>query len=140
MESNNEKRSESQYNLNERSTTLIADMQEQAFVLSNSYKLNASFDKWQSIRLLIEARFSTTERERLDELEELFMEKILVEFPNGLSNSKPMYGLSQKDRYIKSEGLFVKKQRLHKYVKYLMELMRIYKIGLTDKEKRTRLT
>lgn len=136
----NTPRAESQYNLNERITTLIADMQEEAFTLSSTYKLNDSFDKWQSIRLLIEARFNEPETDKLDSLEEEFLEKIIITYPHGLSTSKPMYGLSSKDSYIKKEGLRIKKHRLNKYVKYIMILMRLYKIGMTDKEKITRLT
>lgn len=140
MDDTNQTRTESQYNLNERITTLIADIQEKAFILSNAYKFNASFDKWQSIRLLIEARFNDDEMTELDELENTFNEKIIITYPIGLSSQKPMHGLSQKDNYIKVEGLKIKKDRLNEYVKRIMGLMRVYKIGLTDKEKITRLT
>lgn len=140
METNNENRAESQYNLNERITTLIADIQEKAFILSNAYKFNASFDKWQSIRLLIEARFNKDEIKELNELEESFSERIIVAYPIVLSIQRPMHGLSQRDNYIRIEGLKIKKDRLNKYIKCIMKLMRAYKIGLTDKEKKVRLT
>jgi len=139
MEEISTPRAASQYNLNERSTSLIADIQEEAFRLSNSYKFNHSFDKWQSIRLLIEARFDNDEIEKLDNLENDFHDPIIINFPNGLSTSKPMYGLSQRDNYVKKEGLTIKRQRLNKYIKYIMTLMRLYKLGMTDREKKTRL-
>ncbi len=139
MEENDNTRSASQYNLNERSASLIADIQEEALALSNSYKFNASFDKWQSIRLLIEARFQIEEIVILDKLEERFTEKIIINCPLGLPTSKPMYGLSKRDTYIKKEGLRIKKRKLNRYVKEIMSLMRLYKIGMTDREKKTRL-
>lgn len=133
-------RSESQYNLNERSTSLIADLQEDAFRLSNSHKYGPSFDKWQSIRLLIEARFDYKEKTKLDKLERIFLKRIMIQYPQRLSMSKTIYGLSEREFYIKKKGLEVKRYRLHLYVKFLMELMRAYKIGLTDKQKKTRLS
>ena len=140
MEEDSSPRSASQYNLNERSTALIADMQEEAFLLSAAYKLNDSFDKWQSIRLLIEARFNIDETDELNKLEKQFLDKITITYPHELSLSKPMYGLSPRDNYIKKEGLKIKKFKLNNYVKYIMTLMRLYKIGMTDKQKKTRLS
>lgn len=139
MEEDNNTRTASQYNLNERTASLIADIQEEALSLSNSYKFNSAFDKWQSIRLLIEARFNGDEIKELDKLEEVFTNKIIINYPSKLCDSKPMYGLSERDSYIKKEGLRIKKFRLNKYVKYIMSLMRVYKLGMTDKEKKTRL-
>ncbi len=125
----------SQYNLNEATFFLIADLQREAFVLSNRYKnFDGSFNRWQSIRLLISSRFEDKEKEQLDKLEEEFDEQISFIYPKEINNQH------QKTKYNHKIYYEVKRKKLNDYVKYLMILMRLYKIGPTDLEKKHRLS
>lgn len=125
----------SQYNLNEATFILIGDLQREAFILSNKYRnFNGSFDRWQSIRLLISARFKEKEKEKLDNLEEEFDKNIIVKYPKDLDSESAKRNYNHKIYYQE------KKKNLNKYINYLMILMRVYKIGPTDLEKKHRLS
>ena len=130
----------SQYNLNLASTELMADFQREAFTLANNKRFNDAFDRWQSIRMIIEPRFEQDETNDLDELEKKFWTLPKIKVPANLSTKQDMItGQSQRKNYILSKIHAFKRVALNNYIKCLMGLMRTYKVGMTDKEKVTRL-
>ncbi|KKL63781.1 hypothetical protein LCGC14_2171700 [marine sediment metagenome] len=141
MENDSSKQTkESAYNLNEANFLLIASLQQQAFNLSNKKRFNESFDRWQDIRILIEPRFETYERTKLDQLENNFKGPTKIKIPFNLSSCISMKdGLSNLDKYKIYHINKIKSFKLNRFVKYLMLLMRKYQISQTDKSKVTKL-
>ncbi len=140
METSNETR-ESQYNLNESTTLLIGDLQRDALELSNSFNYAGALEKWNSIRILIEARFDDDEVDALDELYKKFYNISPANIPINLKSKFDMVtGLNSKEIFQRQYLRYNQKKRLHEFVRELMILMREYKISTTDKEKKTRLS
>lgn len=126
---------ESAYNLRQSNILLIADLQREAFELLNkNNNPGASFQRWQSIRLIIENRFDDAERENLDKSEVEFYSPFKTKRP---SNLQP-YSMEKKnyDYYARR----VLRTRLSKYVSKIMVLMRKYGLDLGDKEVKVRLS
>jgi hypothetical protein len=129
---------ESAYNLNHLTIIQIAELQRQAIFLSNRHRYHDSFNCWQSIRLLIENRFTSKEKSMLNKLELNFhnREKILV--PEKLEGNYTQYRL--KELYLKEKTRMIMRKKLNHYVRYLMQLQRKYGITLTDKEHKPKLS
>lgn len=124
----------SKYNLNEATFLLIADLQREAFDLSNKGKnSDGAFERWQSIKLLLEPRFNKEEIEKLDLIESKFYNQVKIKYPIHLKTE------NEKRKYNYDAYRIIKRIRLNGYVKYLMILMRLYKIGTTDLEKKHKL-
>ncbi len=131
------KNRESQWNLNDASFHLIADLQREAIYLMNHQKYNPSLERWIAINKLVESIFSDTEIKMMDRLAEDYFKPIKITFPEKLMES-----LSDKKIKILKQRLplTIKKKRLAKYVRELMILMRRYSLYLTEKEKKHKLS
>lgn len=131
MVDNIEKKGESKYNLNESDFRLIGDLQQQAFYYRNERKnYYEAFQRWVSIRLLLDSRFTPDENKELDKIEEKFM---IMPKPEDL----PYFNNSQIP--MNKKRVVYKIYTLNKYIKKLRELMKKYKIALTDMDRKVRL-
>lgn len=141
MMADQEQTNQSQYNLNEQTILLIADLQRDGITKSNNYNFNKAFDCWQSIRLLIQSRFEDDEKDKLDRLEKEFQTPIpLKKLQQPKYNKLGIDAIRNNEkRYNQIRINIIKRQRLNVYVKELMQLMRVYQISLTDKKLKTNL-
>lgn len=138
-----ERTNQSQYNLNEQTMLLIADLQREAILSSNKKDFYSAFDCWQSIRILIQSRFEDNERKELDKLEKEFIKPIPMVKPSKIDKNFLPSGNIMKEvrerKYNQIRTNIILRTRLNDYVEELMNLMRDYSIGLTDKERKRNL-
>lgn len=143
MDNNKDNTAATQYNLNGAIMMLIAELQKDAINDSHKGRYQSSFEKWESIRHLIEARFDDGECDLLNELGKQFLKPVpIINVPQQL---KPQnyyqvdYKKKERENYIKNHYSSIKKNRLINYIQTLQKLMRKYGLSLTDLEKKIKL-
>jgi len=137
---NKENKSQSKYNLNESDFLLLGKLQEEAFYYRNIKRdYYASLERWVSVRVMVGSRFETSECEELDNIHTEFSKIPKIKMPNNLSRVPSFGNLSPRSKFIKTILTSHKISILDKYSMKLRLLMRLYKIALTDLEKKAEL-
>lgn len=140
VDNNTKKTGQSHYNLNETDFLLLADLQREAFQLRNVKKnYIASFERWRSIRMLIDARFDDKETKILDEIEESFWKPQEIQVPDKLSGISSFGNKSPKKTYIIKIIRSRKLKVLDEYITQIRALMKLHKIAMTDLETKAML-
>lgn len=140
MDNNTEKKGLSHYNLNESDFLLLADLQREGFTMRNSKKnYPEALNRWKSVRMLIDARFEDTENEDLDKLEKEFWSKPKLQVPSNLSNECSFGDMSPRKIYIKQQYRIHKLRKLDLYITKIRQLMKDYKISMTDTQAKEKL-
>lgn len=127
--------------MNESNFVLLGELQTEAFRFMNVKKdYLSAMDRWNSIMFIVESVFTDTERESLDKIEEEFSKTLSFKVPTNLSTSKPMYGVSARQRFIINVYQKHRLKHLRNYIRSLSSLLRQYKVSMTDLDKKKKLS
>lgn len=140
MDNNKEKKGLSHYNLNESDFLLLADLQREGFTMRNSKKnYPEALNRWKSVRMLIDARFSKPEKTTLNKIEKDFWGKPKINVPDNLTDVCSFGDMSPRKKYILRQYRIHQLHELDKYITKLRELMKDYKISMTDTQTKDKL-
>lgn len=141
MVENKQKTGQSQYNLNESDFLLLADLQREGFYIRNHKKnYPEALERWKSVRMLIDARFEEDETKKLDDIQTDFWKRPKeINIPKNLSDYSAFGNVSPRTNYINQIRRRYQLNKLDEYITYLRQLMKIYRICMTDVEKKIRL-
>lgn len=127
--------------MNESNFVLLGELQMEAFRFMNVKKdYGSAMDRWKSIMFIVESVFTETETKNLDDIEEEFNKILKFHVPENLSNSKPMYGVSAKQKFIINVYQKHRLKHLRNYIRSLSSLLRQYKVSMTDLDKKKKLS
>lgn len=131
----------SRYNMNEANFMLLGQLQQEAFYLSNVKRnFTAAFDRWNSIRLIVESVFTDGEKTALDSIDKDFHKSLRLRIPKDLKDTKHMGGKkTEQELYIYNAFQIHKTEHLQLFIRELSMLLRRYKISMTDLDKKKKL-
>ncbi len=127
--------------MNESNFVLLGELQNEAFRFMNVKKdYGSAMDRWKSIMFIVESVFTEPEIKNLDDIEEEFNKMLKFNVPKNLSTSKPMYGISARQKFIINVYQKHKLKHLRNYIRSLSCLLRQYKVSMTDLDKKKKLS
>lgn len=119
--------SEAGWNLSQTTIQLVADTMRQATLYYNRGELTRCFFAWKSIKFCIQNRFSQEEKDLLKNFEKKMKEESVIKRKEKFDEEKIFF----------DETKFA--ELLEEYIDMMTDLLRKYKLDITDKEKKLRL-
>jgi len=130
----------SKYNMNEPNFLLLGDLQREGiYYLNVKRDYVKAFERWSSMALIIGSMFEEDELKELDDIRKKLFEKRKIEVPADLDPTQRFGQLTGAENYKLHVKKICQKFYLNKYVKKLNQLMRKYKISMTDLDRKIRL-
>ncbi len=140
MENNEDKQTQdTRYNLDGATFQLLGELQRSAVSFTLKRSFDEAFNRWVSIRTLIEPCIEDDESKDLDILENQYHRLIYFKIPEGLDDVKPFLGLSKKELFKENKINQFKSIKLKRYSKQILRFMKKYSLTLTGKEMKTEL-